>query len=374
MKGLTFESAVELRNGVKMPLIGYSTEEHAYSHRTEYDILRDAIELGYRYFELSYEDDCLVPLRKAIEKSGIPREEFFVSIKIGEDENRLNSAPGAINEILEQFGGGYLDLITMPWPFWMTANAVWSGNHNLSKTANGHPIGLQDVYNDKIARAVGVCNFDIKHLEALKEYPFFSFLPMVNLNQFHPLYTCKALREYCKENQIQFVKTFETNRALEAKKPVFAVDVGMNGDLFEISERERRANELTLGVNKEKVLKALEEENPFYVESMRRQNVLEKQSVDPFDPACNPRSETDFYAASKPLAEIAKKYGKTNRQMIDRWALQHGAIVLIKGIWKEEMERGKDLFDFVLSEEEMAQIDSFNMEKRFGFHPDYIDF
>ena len=373
MSSLTFNSTVKLRNGIKMPVIGYSTEEHSYSHRTQYDIFKDAIEVGYRYFDLSYEDDCIIPLKKAMEHSGIPRKEFFIAIKIGEDENRLNGAPGAFNEIMEQFGGGTLDLISMPWPFYMTMNAIWSGNHDLPKTANGHPIGLQDIYNE-ITHAVGVCNFNIKHLEALKEYKGFKFLPMVNQNQFHPLHTCKELREYCKENEIVFVKSFETNRAVEVKKPLFAVDVGKNGQYFEVSERVKIANELGLDMNRNGILKALDNENYSLVDSMKKDRAREVQETDPFDDSCNPRKEKDFYDASMPIKEIAEKYKKTNRQIIDRWALQNDVVVLIKGIWREEMESGKGIFDFDLTQEEMRKLDSFNMDKRFGFHPDYIDF
>lgn len=38
------------------------------------------------------------------------------------------------------------------------------------------------------------------------------------------------------------------------------------------------------------------------------------------------------------------------------------------------MEQGKDLFDFELTEEEMEKLNGYDMGKRFGYHPDYIDF
>ena len=46
----------------------------------------------------------------------------------------------------------------------------------------------------------------------------------------------------------------------------------------------------------------------------------------------------------------------------------------MKGIFRTEMEHAKDVFDFELTEEEMCKIDSFNMNKRFGYNPDFQDF
>ena len=48
--------------------------------------------------------------------------------------------------------------------------------------------------------------------------------------------------------------------------------------------------------------------------------------------------------------------------------------MLVRGILRSEMEHGKDIFDFELTEGEMNRIDSFNMDKRFGFNPNFQDF
>ena len=96
MSNLTFQSTVTLRDGNTMPILGYSATEHSYSYVTQTEIFLDAIELGYRYFDLSYDDDCLIPLRRAIERSGIDREEFFVSCRFGDAQSweTTKTAPG----------------------------------------------------------------------------------------------------------------------------------------------------------------------------------------------------------------------------------------------------------------------------------------
>lgn len=372
MNKLRFDSHVTLRDGNQMPVIGYSSMEHSYSYVTQTEIFMDAIELGYRYFDMSYDDDCLIPLRRAIDRSGISREEFFVACRFGNGQNRIVPGAGTANELMEQFGGT-IDLISLAWPYYYSMNSAWNGMEGYEKTMNGYPMGMQDCYPD-IFPEIGVCNFDIKHLERLKESKQFKMLPLVNQNQFHPLYTCKHLREYCKENGIVFVKGFEKNEAVDVKKPYYADDVSMNGEVFEISEREQKANVLGLQMYVTALYHELIQKDDPQGEAMKRDRKRETVNYNPYDSSCNPRKETDFYEKSVPIVKVGEKYEKTARQVVDRWALQHGAVILVKGIWKEEMERGKDIFDFELTKEEMALLDGFNMDKRFGYHPDYIDF
>lgn len=356
---------------MQMPVIGYSTLEHSESPRTQVDIFLEAIDAGYRFFDVASKDRVLPALRKAITKSGLPREDFFVLVKLPMTRFGTNVC-GDVNDILEDFGGP-VDCVCASWPYTLCADIVWSGNKDLPKEANGYKTALQDLEADKTG-TVGVANFDVKHLESLKAYKHFQFLPLVDENQMHPLYTCKDLRKYCHDNGIVFIKGFEVDQTVQTKKPHYEMDVWVNGDLFEVSEREVKANLQCLDMHRNGMYKTLTQTYPDIAREFKETSLREVSDFDPYDHDANPRGETDFYRHSAPLAEIGAKYGKTNRQVIDRWALQHGAVVLVKGIFREEMEAGKDIFDFELTEEEMDRIDSFNMDKRFGYHPDYIDF
>jgi diketogulonate reductase-like aldo/keto reductase len=74
------------------------------------------------------------------------------------------------------------------------------------------------------------------------------------------------------------------------------------------------------------------------------------------------------------LAAIGAKYGKSAAQVILRWHLQHDFIVIPKSVHKDRIEANGNLFDFALSDADMAAIDAMNMDARVGSHPDTFTF
>lgn len=70
------------------------------------------------------------------------------------------------------------------------------------------------------------------------------------------------------------------------------------------------------------------------------------------------------------LAQIAEKYGKTTAQVILRWDIQNGVIVIPKSVKEHRIRENANIFDFELSAEDMAAIDGLNENKRFGSNPD----
>lgn len=56
------------------------------------------------------------------------------------------------------------------------------------------------------------------------------------------------------------------------------------------------------------------------------------------------------------LAEIAKKHGKTPAQIILRWNIEHGMVVIPKSVHKERMEENLVIWDFGSDAEDMARI------------------
>ena len=76
----------------------------------------------------------------------------------------------------------------------------------------------------------------------------------------------------------------------------------------------------------------------------------------------------------KILVEIGKKYGKAPSQVILRWDIQQGIMTIPKTVSKDRMKSNLDIFDFALTPEEMAAIDTLNKDLRTGPDPDNFTF
>ncbi|CAH1198943.1 putative oxidoreductase YtbE [Paenibacillus plantiphilus] len=74
------------------------------------------------------------------------------------------------------------------------------------------------------------------------------------------------------------------------------------------------------------------------------------------------------------LQEIAAKHNKTVAQVILRWDLQHGVITIPKSTKEHRISENADVFDFELTSDEVARIDSLNQNLRVGPDPDNFDF
>ena len=74
------------------------------------------------------------------------------------------------------------------------------------------------------------------------------------------------------------------------------------------------------------------------------------------------------------LTEIAQAHGKTTAQVILRWDLQRGFILIPKSVHKERIVSNTDIFDFELSAEEMQRIFALNCNARVGSDPETFTF
>ncbi|SDE02749.1 Aldo/keto reductase [Paenibacillus sp. UNCCL117] len=74
------------------------------------------------------------------------------------------------------------------------------------------------------------------------------------------------------------------------------------------------------------------------------------------------------------LQELAAKYGKSPAQIILRWDLQQGVVVIPKSVTTSRIRENADIFDFQLSDDDLARLDQLNENKRFGADPDNFNF
>ena len=91
--------------------------------------------------------------------------------------------------------------------------------------------------------------------------------------------------------------------------------------------------------------------------------------------AYSPLARMDSKLAEHPvLVELAKKYKKTVPQVILRWDIQEGIIVIPKSGNKNRIEENIDIFDFELTKKEMLEIEGINEDYRVRFNPDTVDY
>ncbi len=76
----------------------------------------------------------------------------------------------------------------------------------------------------------------------------------------------------------------------------------------------------------------------------------------------------------KEFQDLAEKYNKSIAQIVLRWDLQKGVVTIPKSSKKERIISNADIFDFELSAEDIAHLDSLDRGHRFGPDPDNFDF
>ena len=74
------------------------------------------------------------------------------------------------------------------------------------------------------------------------------------------------------------------------------------------------------------------------------------------------------------IVRIAQKYGKTPAQVVLRWELQQGIIIIPKSVHRERILENSLIFDFELTPEEMLDIDGLERNGRIGKYPDKMTY
>ena len=250
---------VTLSNGVKMPQLGYGVYQVT-PEECERCVL-DALGAGYRSIDTAQAYFNERQVGDAIRKSGVPREEIFLTTKVwisnyGEEKTRKS-----VLESMDKLQTDYIDLMLLHQPFGDTYGA-WRALEKLYDEGKLRAIGISNFYPDRVVDfAVGA-----------------RIAPMVNQVETHP---------HCQQTEaMKWMKKYGVQ--IEAWAP-FGEGRG--------------------GLFTDPVLKA-----------------------------------------------VGDKYGKTTAQVMLRWNLQRGVIVIPKSTHRERMVENLDVFDFSLSEEDMDKI------------------
>ncbi|MEY8339240.1 aldo/keto reductase [Lachnospiraceae bacterium 62-35] len=269
---------VILNNGIRMPILGLGVYKTLDIEEMK-SAVAWALESGYRSFDTAqmYKNEEL--LGEALHGAGIDRKEIFITSKVDWENMSYKGTKESLEKSLEKLQTEYLDLFLVHWP--------GQQKDRLLDTWRG----MEELYEEKKIRALGVSNCQPRHLEWILENC--RIKPVINQVERHPLLNEKGLKDWCTARNI----------AMEAWAPLMRGKI----DLPEITA-------------------------------------------------------------------LADKYGKTPAQIILRWDIQSGYVVIPKSVHQNRIIENAGIFDFILEEEDMELLDGMNQGKRTSFDPETFDF
>jgi len=209
------QPSVQLYNaasGIEMPVIGLGTGAYGSAgnkngeHWTN-DIAEKAViewlALGGRRIDTSNDYGTQKGVGRAIKNSNISRSDIFITTKVGPRfplgfDTILQQA----NDNLKDLQTDYVDLVLIHWP------GAPGGKPNMCATnQTSFKVcrqeswrALVEFYHDGKAKAIGVSNYEIKHLQEILEMD--TVVPAVNQFEFHPYWHEDELVKFCEDHKI----------------------------------------------------------------------------------------------------------------------------------------------------------------------------
>jgi 2,5-diketo-D-gluconate reductase A len=263
-----------LAGDVEIPQLGFGVFQVPPADTAE--VVTQALHAGYRHIDTAAAYGNEAGVGEAIHTAGLDRGEVFITTKCFNDDHGYDKAIRACKASLEALETSYVDLYLIHWPVPVHDRYVETWR------------ALVDLQAAGLARAIGVSNFNVGHLERVIDAT--GVTPAVNQVELHPRFQQTGLRR-------------------------------AHADLGIVTEAWS---------------------------PLAQGRVLD-------DPA---------------IVEIADAHDKTPAQVVIRWHLQLGNVVIPKSVTPERIEQNFDVFDFHLTEAEMAAVDGLDAGERDGPDPE----
>lgn len=175
-----------LNDGLKIPTVGFGTWKVSDDEAPA--VVEEALAAGYRSIDTAAIYGNESGVGTAIKDSSVDRAEIFLTTKVWNSEQGYDSTLRAIDTSLKKLKTDYVDLYLIHWP--MPAQdkyvATWKA--------------LNRLRTEGIARSIGVCNFNIDHLERLIGET--GVIPVLNQIELHPYFQQKELRDFHAKHNI----------------------------------------------------------------------------------------------------------------------------------------------------------------------------
>ncbi|MFG3340399.1 aldo/keto reductase [Glycomyces sp. NPDC048151] len=266
---------IELNDGTAMPRIGYGTYKVGDDEAQQ--AVEAALATGYRLIDTAEMYGNEVGVGRAVNGSGVPRSEVFLTTKVWNDHHGADKARAALEASLERLGTDYLDLYLIHWP--SPKQGLYAETFE----------ALLKAKEEGLIRSAGVSNFLPEHLDAVHDAV--GVYPSVNQVELHPYFNQPELRAWQAERGI----------ATESWGPL----------------------------------------------GQRTGSVLAEPAV----------------------TAAAEAHGMSPGQVVIRWHLQHGCVVIPKSSKASRIAENFEVFGFALTGDEMAAIDALETGKRQGIDP-----
>ncbi|MBM6696033.1 aldo/keto reductase [Bifidobacterium pullorum subsp. saeculare] len=263
------QTRLTLNDGNTIPQFGFGTYMIEGDVETE-KVCSEALSLGYRHIDTAHAYQNERGVGEAVRKSGIPREDVWVTSKLWPSEYGEGVTSEAIDKMLDRLGTGYIDLLLLHQQFGDYMGA-WKDMERAVKDGRVRSIGLSNFESDRLEQVLGAA--EIK--------------PSVLQVECHPYYPQRELRK----------RIAPYGTVIECWYPLGHGDKGLLGD--------------------------------------------------------------------PTIVALAEKYGKSPAQIILRWDIQEGNIVIPKTLNTEHMAQNIDVFDFELTEGDMECIANMHSGTRY---------
>ena len=168
---------LEMNNKLKIPQMGFGVFLIWGDEQTEKCVL-EAFKLGYRHIDTAHVYGNERGVGEAIRKSGIPREEIFLTSKLWHNECGEGVTSKAIDRMLKRLNVSYLDLLLIHWPVGDYCGA-WKD--------------MEKAVQEGKVKSIGLSNFIGKYLEDILKIA--KIMPVVDQVECHPYAPCDDLRK-----------------------------------------------------------------------------------------------------------------------------------------------------------------------------------